>query len=89
MASLSCSFSLGFYHLACERKVCRRQLRDDELGMLPYQSYHGGDLDSVSLSTGSLSIDLPFAIPSAVSCISLSIFTSTTKGSIKESTARP
>jgi hypothetical protein len=35
---------------------------DDQLGMLPYQTYHGGDIDTVNLSTGSLSLDLPFLV---------------------------
>ena len=33
---------------------------DDQLGMQPYQSYHGGQIDSIGLSTGTLSLDLPF-----------------------------
>src|ERR1700734_2131584 len=33
---------------------------DDQLGMLPYQSYHGGDIDNINLSNGDLNIDLPF-----------------------------
>src|ERR1700730_1808098 len=32
---------------------------DDEMGMLPYQSYHGGDIDSISLTTGMLNINYP------------------------------
>jgi RHS repeat-associated protein len=33
---------------------------DDQMGMQPYQSYHGGDIDVVSLSTGTLNVNLPF-----------------------------
>lgn len=29
------------------------------VGALPYQSYHGGDLDSISLTTGSLALNFP------------------------------
>jgi len=32
----------------------------DEVGMQAYQPYHGGDIDSVNLSTGTLSLDFPF-----------------------------
>jgi hypothetical protein len=39
----------------------------DQLGEQPYQTYHGGDIDSVNLSTGTLSINLSrfSLIPSA------------------------
>ncbi len=33
---------------------------DDQQGMQPYQSYHGGDIDSINLSTGMLNLDVPF-----------------------------
>ncbi|MGB2627535.1 MAG: hypothetical protein WAK20_12170 [Candidatus Acidiferrum sp.] len=33
---------------------------NDQLGTQPYQSYHGGEIDSVNLSTGTLSVKLPF-----------------------------
>ena len=33
---------------------------DDQMGEQAYQSYHGGDIDSVSLTNGTLSLNLPF-----------------------------
>jgi RHS repeat-associated protein len=33
---------------------------DDLMGMQPYQSYHGGDIDSISLTTGMLNLNFPF-----------------------------
>lgn len=33
---------------------------DDQMGLQPYQSYHGGDIDHVSLSNGTLNLDYPF-----------------------------
>jgi RHS repeat-associated protein len=33
---------------------------DDQMGMQPYQSYHGGDIDVVNLSTGTLNLNMPF-----------------------------
>jgi len=33
---------------------------DDQMGMQPYQSYHGGDIDSISLGTGTLNLNVPF-----------------------------
>ena len=32
---------------------------DDLMGMIAYQAYHGGDIDSISLSTGSLALHSP------------------------------
>jgi hypothetical protein len=32
----------------------------DQLGEQPYQSYHGGDIDSVGLANGTLSLNFPF-----------------------------
>ncbi len=33
---------------------------DDQMGLQPYQSYHGGEIDSVGLTNGTLSLHLPF-----------------------------
>jgi len=33
---------------------------DDSMGMQPYQSYHGGDIDSISLTSGILNLNFPF-----------------------------
>jgi RHS repeat-associated protein len=33
---------------------------DDQMGLQPYQSYHGGDIDHIGLSNGTLSLDFPF-----------------------------
>jgi hypothetical protein len=33
---------------------------DDQMGLQPYQAYHGGDIDSISLSTGTLNLNFPF-----------------------------
>jgi RHS repeat-associated protein len=33
---------------------------DDQMGLQPYQSYHGGDIDHIGLSNGTLSVDFPF-----------------------------
>ncbi len=33
---------------------------DDQLGLQPYQSYHGGDIDVINLSSGTLNLNLPF-----------------------------
>jgi hypothetical protein len=33
---------------------------DDALGVMPYVSYHGGDIDNVNLATGNLVIQMPF-----------------------------
>ena len=32
---------------------------DDEMGMLPYQSYHGGEIDSIGLTGGILNLNFP------------------------------
>jgi RHS repeat-associated protein len=32
---------------------------DEQLGLAPYQSYHGGDIDNVNLSNGNLNIRIP------------------------------
>ena len=32
---------------------------DDQQGWVPYESYHGGDVDSVNLSNGKTQIDIP------------------------------
>ena len=33
---------------------------DDQLGLQPYQSYHGGDIDVIGLSSGTVSLEFPF-----------------------------
>jgi RHS repeat-associated protein len=33
---------------------------DDQMGLQAYQSYHGGDIDSISLSAGTVTLDFPF-----------------------------
>jgi len=33
---------------------------DDEMGLQPFQSYHGGNIDAIGLSTGTLSLEVPF-----------------------------
>jgi YD repeat-containing protein len=33
---------------------------DDQMGMMPYVSYHGGDIDNVNLGTGNLVVRMPF-----------------------------
>ena len=33
---------------------------DDQMGMQPYQSYNGGDIDSISLTSGTLNLNMPF-----------------------------
>jgi RHS repeat-associated protein len=33
---------------------------DDQMGFQPFQSYHGGDIDHIGLSNGTLSLDYPF-----------------------------
>jgi hypothetical protein len=33
---------------------------DDQMGLQPYQSYHGGDIDVINLSSGTLNLNLPF-----------------------------
>jgi RHS repeat-associated protein len=33
---------------------------DDQMGMMPYVSYHGGDIDTVNLGTGNLVVRMPF-----------------------------
>jgi len=33
---------------------------DDQMGEQAYQSYHGGDIDSVSLTSGTLTLNMPF-----------------------------
>src|SRR5579862_6472078 len=33
---------------------------DDQLGMQPYGSFHGGDIDVIGLSNGTLSLNMPF-----------------------------
>jgi hypothetical protein len=35
-------------------------LSDDQLGLQPFESYHGGAIDAISLSTGTLNIKMPF-----------------------------
>jgi len=34
---------------------------NEEQGLKPYDSFHGGDLDSVSLTTGGLALHIPLA----------------------------
>jgi hypothetical protein len=36
------------------------QSADDQMGLLPYQSYHGGDIDHIGLANGMLNLDFPF-----------------------------
>jgi RHS repeat-associated protein len=36
------------------------QTSDDQMGLAPYQSYAGGNIDSIGLSSGTLSINVPF-----------------------------
>jgi hypothetical protein len=33
---------------------------DDQMGLQPYQSYHGGDIDHIGLANGTLNLDFPF-----------------------------
>jgi RHS repeat-associated protein len=33
---------------------------DDQMGFMPYVSYHGGDIDHVNIATGNLVVNLPF-----------------------------
>jgi hypothetical protein len=35
---------------------------DDQLGLLPYQSYHGGEIDVVNLGNGGLTLNLPLLV---------------------------
>ena len=52
----------GAFATNLEAQTLPAPTADDQLGMLPYQTYHGGDIDTVNLSTGSLSLDLPFLV---------------------------
>jgi RHS repeat-associated protein len=33
---------------------------DDQMGFMPYASYHGGDIDNVNIATGNLVVNVPF-----------------------------
>src|SRR6185437_9010583 len=33
---------------------------DDQMGIQPYQSYHGGEIDHIGLTSGTLALDYPF-----------------------------
>jgi RHS repeat-associated protein len=53
---------VGFFSNSLQAQTLPPPTSDDQLGMLPYQSYHGGDIDEVNLSTGSVSLNLPFLV---------------------------
>jgi RHS repeat-associated protein len=53
---------VGIFSIRSQSQTLPPPTSDDQLGMLPYQSYHGGDIDSIGLGTGNLSIDLPFLV---------------------------
>jgi YD repeat-containing protein len=53
---------LGLFSAGLEAQTLPAPTADDQLGMLPYQTFHGGDIDTVNLSTGSLSLNLPFLV---------------------------
>ena len=38
------------------------QTSDDQMGLAPYQSYAGGNIDSIGLSSGTLSINIKRSI---------------------------
>src|ERR1700733_457712 len=51
---------LGIFSSSAQAQTLPSMTSDVQQGMQPYQSYHGGDIDSVSLSTGMLNLDVPF-----------------------------
>ena len=62
--SLSINIAVGllFTFLACASGYAQTgptPTTDDQMGLTPYQTYHGGDIDNVSLSTGGLIIHAP------------------------------
>ena len=51
---------LGISSRSAHAQTLPPMTSDDQQGMQPYQSYHGGDIDSISLSTGMLNLNVPF-----------------------------
>jgi hypothetical protein len=51
---------LGVYAGAARAQTAPFPTSDDQMGLEPYQSYHGGDIDNVSLTTGTLTVSYPF-----------------------------
>ena len=41
-------FLAGVFSISLKAQTLPPPTADDELGMLPYQSYHGGDIDTVT-----------------------------------------
>ena len=51
----------------------------DQLGIIPYQSYHGGDIDSINLSSGKINIRIPLiSYPQRGGLLRESFFATTT-----------
>ncbi len=51
---------LGFVSQAAFAQTLPPPTSDDTMGLQPYQSYHGGDIDSIGLTTGMLNLNFPF-----------------------------
>jgi RHS repeat-associated protein len=56
---LACAFAGGLLANFANAQTPPTITPDDQLGFMPYASYHGGDIDSVSLGTGNLVIEAP------------------------------
>jgi RHS repeat-associated protein len=57
---LACCLSAFFCLAGAYAQSPAPSTADDQMGTQPYQSYHGGDIDSVGLTTGTLSLHFPF-----------------------------
>jgi RHS repeat-associated protein len=68
LGSLVCAFAGNALHA----QTLPPTTADDQMGLQPYQSYHGGDIDHISLSNGTLSFDYPFLSYSQRGSLSLS-----------------
>src|ERR1700730_16688283 len=53
---------LGIFSSSVQAQTLPPTTSDDEMGMQPYQSYHGGAIDSIGLTNGMLNLNLPFVV---------------------------
>src|SRR6267378_42950 len=59
-----CFLLMASFSLILSKSACAQDLPEFEIGLKPFGTYHGGDIDSVSLTNGNLTLHIPlFSYP--------------------------
>ena len=59
-----CAAALALFCWICAIPATAQDLPEFEIGLKPFGTYHGGDIDNVSITNGNLTLDIPlFSYP--------------------------